>query len=269
MIGFLHFGSVTLYGIAGALLGFSLAREARRIPAIAVAVVALGLLVHGVALAEYTSRWAQLPLEGLGPSLSTLAFLTGVGLLIAATLGHASTVGLVLVPVIAILTGIAAVVGLVPSGQSLDWFVLHVFFAFIGLVGLTIAFASGLMYLIQFRELKGKRFGAVFRFFPPLENLDRLGQRGLILGFPFLTFSLMLGLAWMISPTGPEMPSPAPAKLVWAIMSWAVLLAAIAARAGGGRRGERGALVSVVGFLIVVTVYLVARMGASQQGVFL
>lgn len=269
MIGILHLGSVTLYGIAGALLGFSLAREARRIPAIACAVVALGLLVHAAALAEYTSQWSQLPLEGLGPSLSTLAFLTGVGLLISATLGHAETVGLILVPVIVILTGIALAVGLVPSGQTLDWFVLHVAFAFIGLVGLTVAFAAGLMYLIQFRELKGKRFGAVFRFFPPLDTLDRLGHGGLLLGFPFLTLALMLGLAWMASPVGPAMPNPAPAKLVWAFMSWAVLLAAIVARAGGGRRGERGALVSVVGFMIVVAMYLVVRAGASQQGVFL
>ncbi|MDR0788058.1 MAG: cytochrome c biogenesis protein [Gemmatimonadota bacterium] len=269
MIGVFHFGSVMLYGIAGALLGFSFVRETRQVPVIACGIIALGLCLHAIALAEYTTEWAQLPLEGLGPSLSTLAFLTGVGLLIAATLGQASTVGLVLAPVIAVLTGTAAVVGLVPSGQSLNWFGLHIVFAFIGLVGLTIAFAAGLMYLMQFRELKGKRFGAVFRFFPPLDTLDRLGQRGLLLGFPFLTLALMLGLAWMSSTTNPSIPSPAPAKLVWAFMSWVVLLTAIMARAGGGRRGERGAFVSVVGFLVVVAVYLIVRAGASQQGVFL
>ena len=142
MIGILHIGSVTLYGIAGALLGVSLARDARRLPKIASAVVGVGLLLHALALADYTSTWEQLPLVGLGPSLSTLAFLTGVGSLIAATLGHASTVGLILVPVVAVLTAIAEFVGITPTGASLDWFVLHVIFAFIGLVGLTVAGAG-------------------------------------------------------------------------------------------------------------------------------
>ncbi len=267
MIGILHLGSVTLYGIAGAMLGFSLVREERRLPAIASVVVAIGLALHAVALADYTSRWEQLPLVGLGPSLSTLAFLTGVGSLIAATLGHASTVGLVLVPVVTLLTAIASFVGIVPTGQSLDWFVLHVVFAFIGLVGLIVAFAAGFMYLVQFRELKSKHFGAVFRFFPPLETLERLGSRGLLVGFPFLTLSLLLGWAWTATPNGtasPEWP-----KLAWVGVSWFVFLAAIIARSGGGRRGERGALVSVVGFLVVVAVYVIVRVQATRQGIFL
>src|SRR5690606_8886042 len=166
-----------------------------------------------------------------------------------------------------VLTGIAVAVGLVPTGRSLDWFVLHVIFAFVGLVGLTIAFAAGLMYLIQFRELKSKHFGAVFRFFPPLDTLDRLGNQGLLLGFPFLTLSLILGMAWTSTANGSVLPDAG--KLAWAFVSWVVLLTALVARSGKGRRGERGALVSVIGFLIVVAVYVVARAQAAQQGVFL
>ena len=266
MIGILHIGSVALYGIAGAMLGVSLARDARRLPAIASAVVAVGLLLHGIALVDYTSTWEQLPLVGLGPSLSTLAFLTGVGSLIAATFGHASTVGLVLVPVVALLTAIAEIVGITPTGASLDWFVLHVVFAFIGLVGLIVAFAAGLMYLIQHRQLKGKRFGNVFRFFPPLETLDRLGRRGLLLGFPFLTLSLVLGWAWTTTANA----SLDGGKLAWVVVSWLVFVGAILARSGErSRRPERGALVSVVGFIVVVTVYVIMRAQTTQQGLFL
>jgi len=267
MIGILHLGSVVLYGIAGTLLGISLAREERRLPAIASGIVALALVIHGLALVDYTSRWEQLPLDGLGPSLSTLAFLTGLGSLMAATLGHASTVGIVLVPLITILTAIAGLVGITPTGNSLNWFVIHVVFAFIGLVGLTVAFAAGLMYLIQFRELKSKHFGAVFRFFPPLDTLDRLGRRGLLVGFPFLTLSLLLGWAWTVSANLDTPPDPL--KLAWVGVSWLVFLGAILARAGKGRRGERSALVSVVGFLVVVAVYVIVRVQTTQQGIFL
>jgi HemX protein len=270
MIGILHIGSFALYGVAGSLLAISFAREARRLPAIASAVVALGLVLHGAALADYSSRWSQLPLEGLGPSLSTLAFLTGLGCIIAATLGHAATVGLVLVPVVALLTGVAAIVGVTPAQTGIDfrggWFVLHVLFAFIGLAGLAMAFAAGLMYLLQFRELKSKHFGAIFRFFPPLDTLDRLGRLGLFVGFPFLTLSLLLGWAWTINYSEAALASH---KLVWVLVSWLVFPAALLARTGHGRRGERGALVSVVGFVLVVVVYVIVRAQSTQNGSFL
>jgi ABC-type uncharacterized transport system permease subunit len=267
MIGILHIGSFALYGFAGALLGISLVREVRRLTALASAVVAAGLIVHGLALADYVSRWDQLPFAWLGPSLSSLAFLTALGCLLAATLGHATTVGIVLVPLVAILTGLAAIVGVAPAGEPLDWFVLHVVFAFVGLAGLIVAFAAGLMYLLQFRQLKGKHFGAIFRFFPPLETLDRLGKIGLLTGFPFLTLSLALGWARTAGLGGSA--SPDGGKLAWVIISWVVLLAALVARAGKGQKGERGALVSVIGFIVVVVVYVIVRAQTASSGTFL
>jgi HemX protein len=266
MIGLLHYGSFALYGIAGALLGVSLAREARRLTAIATIVVALGLVVHGIGLVEYASIFGQLPLAGFGPSLSTLAFLIGIGCLIAATLGHASTVGLILVPLVALLTVVAAIVGISPTPSIGGWIVLHVLFAFLGYVGLTVSFAAGLMYLIQFRELKSKHFGAIFRFFPPLDTLDRLGHRGLLVGFPFLTLALALAWGWTSNAGGETLES---SKLVWVVLSWIVFLLAIVARLGKGRRAERGALASVVGFVVVVVLYVVLRASAAQVGTFL
>src|SRR5690606_6513296 len=139
-------------------------------------------------------------LVGLGPSLSTLSLLVGLGAVTASTLGHARTVGLVLVPVVAALQGVGLGMGIVPTGEPLAfrgvWFALHVLFAFVGYAGLTVAFAAGLMYLLQFRELKSKHFGAIFRFFPPLDTLDRLGRQGLLVGFPFLTLAVVVSWAW-------------------------------------------------------------------------
>jgi len=269
MIGTLHVLSFGLYGSATALLGISLAREARRLPAVATGILALGLVIHALALADYASRWDQLPLVGLGPFFSTLAFLTGLGLLMAATFGHASTVGIVLAPLVALFTGVAALVGVVPTGEPTTfrgaWFVLHVIFACIGYVGLTVAFAAGLMYLLQFRELKSKHFGAIFRFFPPLETLDRLGRQGLLVGFPFLTLAVVLGWAWASNFEG----APGVGKLAWVIISWVILLSALLARVGPGRRAERGAMASVIGFVVVVVLYVVLRSQAVQQGAFL
>ncbi|MBW3630820.1 MAG: cytochrome c biogenesis protein [Gemmatimonadetes bacterium] len=271
MTGWLHPAALVLYAIAAVLMAVSFARNDRRLPVVASGSLGLGLLLHGWALFAFTSVWNELPLVGLGPFLSTLAFLIAVGTLIASTLGHALTVGLVLIPVIVVLVGVAAGVGVAPAGdpQAFQgiWFVVHVLFALVGYVGLTVAFAAGLMYLLQFRELKSKHFGAIFRFFPPLETLDRLGRLGLIVGFPFLTLALLAGWAWTArfqGVTAPEM-----SKLAWAIVSWFVFVGAFAARLGGGRRGHRGAVASVLGFLVVVIVYLVVRVQSSNGGAFL
>lgn len=271
MSGWLHFGALLLYATATAMLAISFARSHRRLPALAVGVLGGGLLLHAWALAQYWAEWGEPPLVGLGPSLSFLAFLVGVGTLIASTLGHAGTVGLVLVPVVALLAGVSTSVGVTPTGEPQAfrgvWFALHVVFAFVGYVGLTVAFAAGLMYLLQFRELKSKHFGAIFRFFPPLETLDRLGRRGLLVGFPFLTLSVLL--AWVWTARFAAGGAPGSLKLAWVILSWVVFLAALLARLGGGRQGHRGAVASVVGFVVVVLIYVVLRVQTSQGGAFL
>jgi ABC-type uncharacterized transport system permease subunit len=271
MIGWLHLAALVLYGAAATLMWISFARGAERLSTAASLLLAAALVVHTVALALFTARWRELPLVGLGPSLSTLAYLVGLGTLIAATVGHARTVGLVLLPVVVVLVGVAAAEGLFPAGEAAAfqsvWFVLHVVFAFVGYVGLTVAFAAGLMYLLQFRELKSKRFGAIFRFFPPLETLDLLGRSGILIGFPFLTLAVLVGWAWTTrfqSVTAPGNP-----KLVWVFLSWCVFIAALLARTGGGRRGHRGAVASVAGFVVVVVFYLVLRVQSSHGGVFL
>ncbi len=269
--GWLDSVSLFCYAVAAVLLGVSFARGDRRLPSVARAVLALGLAGHLWALASFTSDWGELPLVGLGPFLSTFAFLVGLGTLISSTFGHAGTVGLVMLPVVTLLMAVAVAVGIVPAGEPGAfrgvWFVVHVVAACVGYAGLTVAFAAGLMYLLQFRELKSKHFGAIFRFFPPLETLDRLGRRGLLVGFPFLTLAMLVGWAW--TARFHAAATPGESKLVWVFLSWMVFLGAILSRFGGGRPSHRGALASVIGFLVVVVIYLVLRVQTSHGGMFL
>jgi HemX protein len=268
MTGWLHIATLVLYGTAALLMGVSFARNDRRLTRLGSAALAAGLVLHSWALYDFVSQWGELPLVGLGPSLSTLAYLIGVGTLIASTLGHVLTVGLVLIPLVAVLVGVSVAVGVTPAGEAMAfqsiWFVQHVVYAFIGYVGLSVAFGAGLMYLLQFRELKSKHFGAIFRFFPPLDTLDRLGRLGLMVGFPFLTLALLVGWAWIARFQG--VAAPESPKLIWVIVSWFVFIGALLARTGTGRRGHRGAVASVVGFVVVVLVYLLLRVQSTQSG---
>lgn len=277
MIALLHAVALTLYLLAATLLALSLARSDRRLPGIATWTTAVAALAHCGALLAYWSRWNELPLVGLGPSLSVLALLIGLGSLAVATLGRTGPLGLVLVPVVAALVGVSAAVGVEPSGEPLAfrgiWFSLHVVLALLGYTALTVAFAAGLMYLMQFRELKNKHFGAIFRFFPPLDTLDRMGKRALVAGLLTLTPALVVGWAWAERFWRPATPGNPPVtatpQVIWGVLTWVLLVAALLSRAGGGRRGYRGALASVVAFVVVVLAYVALRTGAPGAGGFL
>jgi ABC-type uncharacterized transport system permease subunit len=234
------------------------------------AVAAAGVAVHGVALARYTAVYGELPLAGLGPSLSTLAFLIGVGLLATLWLREADRVGILLLPLMLVLLAIAVLAGVEPAPADLDfqgaWFAMHVTLGFAAVGGMALAGAAGTLYLLQFREIKGKRLGRLFQFLPPLATLDRVGRIGAVAAFTSLTVAILLGGAWTLSRSG----SLAGGRdAVWAIFSWAVILGVLFARSGGGRVEQRSAVAGLVGFALIVVSYVVIRLPAGASGLFL
>jgi HemX protein len=145
--------------------------------------------------------------------------------------------------------------------------VFHVTLAFLGLCGMALAFAAGLLYLVQLRELNTKRLGRLFQFTPPLATLDRLGRVGLVSGFSAFTLSIVLGWAWTVSfRHSLDQTNP---KIVWAVLSWLVFVAALGSRAGGGLKERRSALTSVIGFTFIIVSYLALRLVSTDGGFFL
>lgn len=269
----IHLLALLLYIGAFVFWGRALWRGGRgRENAVAVGLAAGGVLVHLAALAAYTVQHGELPLAGLAPSLSSLALVIGLGLMGTLVLSEASRIGIVLVPLIVVLEGAAAVMGVTPRpGPPLDfqgaWFALHVTLAFVGYGGMAVAFAAGLLYLVQFHELKGKHLGRLFRFIPPLGTLDRLVKASLAAGFVALSLALGLGWAWTIRFRGSfQVADP---QVAWGVFSWVVLVITLLLRLGRGRRERRGALAAVVAFGVVVAAYLLLRSTVVQEGFFL
>jgi ABC-type transport system involved in cytochrome c biogenesis permease subunit len=107
----------------------------------------------------------------------------------------------------------------------------------------------------------------VFRFFPALPTLDRLGRWGVVIGFAALTLAILLGWAWTARFRNTlEMQDP---KVAWAVLTWLLLGAALVARRSGAGRERRGALLAVIGFGVVLATYLVLRLGLVAGGAFL
>jgi HemX protein len=264
--------ALVLYLGVSALLAASFAGGRVPAPRAGAVLTAGAVLLHGVGLAVFTATHAELPLVGLAPSLCTLAFLIAIFLIASTIASESRSVGLVLVPLIAVLLAIALLLGIEPTGQPLAfrgvWFTLHVVLAFIGYAGLAIAFGAGVLYLLQFRELKDKRLGRVFRFFPSLPVLDTLGRRGVAIGFPALTLALVLGWAWTVRfqrSLATENP-----QVIWGIITWitfVVLLAVRFSRRPGTER--RAAFANMLGFVFVVMCYVLLRIFMAGEQVFL
>lgn len=271
MIAVLHAAALAAYVLSAVLLVRSLAQGGRSVPWTASAALAAGVLLHAGALAWFTARYGELPLAGIGPSLSTLGLVIALFVLGAASLGEARPLGIAVVPLAALLCALAIALGVTPSEPgdffgSRTWFYLHVLLAFGGYAGLALASGAGLLYLLQLRELKDKRFGRVFRFLPSLDTLEDVGRRSLVVGLISLTLGLALAWAWTVHFQGSlQLGEP---KVVWAVGTWLVMAAALGLRGGGPRRERWGAALSVGGFVLVVVAYLVLRVGMIGEGFF-
>lgn len=272
MIVALHLAALAGYGVAWAFLfrafrgGSGPAENAGWWMAVA------AVVVHGAGLAAFVARYRTLPLVGLGPASSTLALAIALLALGAAIQPDRRPAALFIVPLVVGLTGLAILVGLQPvllrSTFRGPWFVLHVSTVFLGCAGLVLASAAGSMYVLQFRALKRKRFGSVFRFFPSLDVLDRLNRQGLLVGFPGLTVGLLAGWSWTLTyGRGLALGDP---QVAFGVVTWLAYLVAIAARMSPRWRGERAALVSTGAFVVSVLTFLVLRIVVvGPESVFL
>jgi ABC-type uncharacterized transport system permease subunit len=130
-----------------------------------------------------------------------------------------------------------------------------------------VAFAAGVLYLIQHHELKEKRLGRFFVFTPPLATLEKVGRIGLWVGFVAMTLALVVGWAWTVqNPGAIQLSDP---KVALGVFAWVVFLAILLFRGAKGSSEYRGALAAVVGFALVIGVYLALRLASGGSGLFL
>ena len=138
---------------------------------------------------------------------------------------------------------------LAPALQSL-WLPVHAGVSVMAYGFLALAFCGGLMYLLQERELKSKRFGFFYSRLPSLESLDQLNSHCLTIGFVFLTLGIITGSAWARQAWGTYWQWDP--KETWSLITWFLYAAQIHQRLTKGWRGKRAAVMAIVGFLAVL-----------------
>jgi cytochrome c-type biogenesis protein CcsB len=142
----------------------------------------------------------------------------------------------------------------IPSGLKTFWLPLHVTFAFLGNAVFALAFGVSLIYLMQERHLKHKKMTALLKRFPSLEALDKLNYVLLVWGFPLMTLGILTGSMWAGIHWG-NYWSWEPRQISSGI-AWLFYGGLLHGRVTAGLRGRKAALLTMVGFFVVLGYFL-------------
>src|SRR5256714_4589305 len=265
MIAIAHFIAISFYLGAAAIAALPFARRVKA-PVVAVVIaLLLGVGAHATALAGLTKQAGAASLTGLGPALSFAGLVLAISLLIVEGLAREVSLTLVAAPLAALVTMAGNLTGmqplLEPQGTRAVWLAMHIVLSFIGIAAYATAAAAGTMYLVARRELKSARFGAIFRFFPPLDTLDRVNHVASIAGFFGLTLGLSLAIAYSFQYRALVVP-----QIIWGTAAWIGVGGLVLGRGLRGWQARRAALMSAVTFASVIALYVVFRMASLNPG---
>lgn len=269
MIAIAHFIAISFYLGAAAFAAAPFARPVNAPVRTVAALLCCGIAAHLAALLAFGIEAGAIPMTGLGPALSFAGLVLAITLLIAEVLARDASLTLVVAPLAALPTVCANIIGLAPGTSPADgtrglWLLSHIGLSFVGIAAFATAAAAGAMYLVQRRELKSRRFGALFRFFPPLATLDRVNHLAAIAGWLGLTLGVVLAASYSVAYQQLNVP-----QLVWGSAAWAAVTALALGRIARGWQAQRAAKYSSAAFVVVLLLYVAFRVVDPAAGQFL
>lgn len=187
-------GTVTLSGATGAP-NAGLGRLATTFAALTAIALTVSLIARWIAV-------EHAPLSNLYEYTVALAWGVSVAWLAFERTAGARRFGLVALPIVTALLGIATlfpdeVIPLIPALQNGPLLTLHVSVVMVSYAVLTVAFSAAVIYLVQGGEGR-RRFAAL----PGGEAAGDLAHRAVVVGFPLLALGIALGAWWANSAWG-------------------------------------------------------------------
>ncbi|HEU4387853.1 MAG TPA: cytochrome c biogenesis protein [Blastocatellia bacterium] len=219
--------------------------------------LAVALVAHTVWLLERGIRTGRCPMVGTQESSAFLSWSLVVLYLLAQRWYQTGALKAFILPIALALAGVAAFTsGTLERPDGINeplqriLFPVHAGLILLAFAAFFISFGAGLMYIIQERELKHKRLGAIFYKLPSLEKCDAISFKSMTAGLILLTVGILAGIAW----------SKAKYAVYWhndpeeviALVIWLIYLLIIQSRLSAGWGGRRAAVASIIGFVLVV-----------------
>ncbi len=221
-------------------------------------VLLAGFVVHTLTLAIHFSQTGYPAVAQLREAVASFSWLMVAVYLLVQIKYRLTVLGLFIAPLAFLISLSAFAVGggaeQIPPALKTYWLPLHVTLAFLGNAVFALAFAVSLMYLLEEYQLKNKKRSAFYKIFPSLEALDRLNYIFLVWGFPLMTLGIITGSVWAGIYWG-NYWSWEPREISSAI-TWLLYGSLLHGRVAGGWRGKKAALLTIVGFVVVLGYFL-------------
>jgi len=147
------------------------------------------------------------------------------------------------------------------------WFGIHVVLAFLGDAAFAMACGIGIMYLIQERNVKSKHINNLFLKLPSLQVLDELNYHLITIGFPLLSLAIITGVIWANTAWGTFWRWDP--KEVWSLITWFIYALVLHLRLTLGWRGKKAAILSIIGFAIVIFAFFGVTLILKGRHVFM
>lgn len=253
--------SATFYLLATLVYVGTLLFPRRRLAALGLVLLALGLLAHAAGLTFRTVLVGRAPVANMYESL---VFAVGGMVLFAVLFDRiyknpiiglgGALLGLIFM-VIAIQMPLheSRIHPLRPALQS-SWLTYHVITVMLSYSAFALSFLISLTYLFK-RATGGDGSGARWvQRLPSLDTLDSFNYQIVAIGFPLLTVGIFTGAVWAATAWG--RPWAFDPKETWSAVTWLIYGIFLHTRLLAGWKGTRSAVLGVIGFAAVLFTYL-------------
>ena len=221
--------------------------------------VAFGLLFQTVTIGVRSSQTGHGPYTSSFEVALFLAWLMVVVFFLTEWKYKIKNLGTFIIPIVFVILLFSAflskdVILVYESSEMRFWLTMHRTLSILGYAAFSIAFASGIMYLIQEHQVKTKKLGIMYFRMPSLEVLDDLNFKVIMIGFPLFTLGFMTGsisnmqlnqsfFSWDLNRTLPL------------VATWLIYSLVFFGRIMVGLRGKKAAQGSILGFVTVIWTY--------------
>jgi cytochrome c-type biogenesis protein CcsB len=217
-----------------------------------------GFLANLAAILYEFMATGRFPVGNLQETLSVAAC-TLAGLFLAFQHRYRLRVlGVYAAPLVALIMAVSVQLPRAPSQMEIVfnnfWIIFHVVVIFIGNAAFALAAGAGILYLVQESAIKGKNHGFFFHRLPSLNLLDTVGYASIVVGFTMFTLGLITGFLYAKTVWG-RFWSWDP-KEVWSGVMWLFYAALLHERLATGWRGRKAAIMSIVGFGVLLFTFL-------------
>ena len=212
---------------------------------------------HAVSVVEMLTlahRWMPV---GMHEVQSILALLIATAFLIIAFRYRTLSFGIFALPLAFLLVVVPA---LGPDRYTFSspvirsgWLFLHIIALLAAYAALIFSLLASSLYLTQERRLKNKSFPNFLVWLPPLDTMDQIAQKTLVLGFYCMTIGLFAGSIIAQESVGPAYFTDP--KIWLSFVMWGLYVVMLFVRRSTGLRGRRAVYLASAVFVVMLCVW--------------